>query len=206
VQTLIAAAIDGELRPRRRRALDRHLGGCTVCQREMASTTALVSALAGLPMEAAVPARLEQATLRQVRLLGEETQPGWWRRLSLPALAFATASVLAIVITRGREVSLGPPAEHSAPATGAARSAAEQVARAPERPAQTVARATSPRGQIADALPTEPPLALAAAPDLFMNLQILRHLEKLEHFEAIQTTTLDDAPAAPGGDEGRSSG
>jgi hypothetical protein len=40
-------------------------------------------------------------------------------------------------------------------------------------------------------LPDDPPAELAARPDLFVNLPMLRNLDKLQHFDAIQTTTLD---------------
>jgi hypothetical protein len=46
--------------------------------------------------------------------------------------------------------------------------------------------------------PSEPPAELAAAPDLFVDLPILRNMEKLEHFEAISTTTLDDGDQSNG--------
>src|SRR5262245_54730874 len=204
---LLAAAIDGEVRPRRRRALDRHLAACAACRREMATTATILDALGGLAMAAPVPARLEQDTLRRVRLAAEEPEASrrWWARLPVPALAFATAALLAVVIVRGRDVPLAPPATPAAKAVpGARRPAAEPMARTAARPVQAVARA-QPQPIVSEP-PAELPPALAAAPDLFMNLPILRHLEKLEHFDAIQTTTLDDAPAAPGGDGERSSG
>jgi len=80
---------------------------------------------------------------------------------------------------------------------------------APKRPAHIARTMPGPPtmlGPLMSEPPAEPPPALAAAPELFVNLPILRHLEKLEHFEAIQTTTLDDEPATPGGDESRSNG
>ena len=40
-------------------------------------------------------------------------------------------------------------------------------------------------------MPSQPPPELAARPDLFVNLPVLRNMEKLQHYEAIQTTTLD---------------
>ena len=40
-------------------------------------------------------------------------------------------------------------------------------------------------------MPSEPPPDLAARPDLFVDLPMLRNLDRLEHFEAIQTTTLE---------------
>ena len=53
--------------------------------------------------------------------------------------------------------------------------------------------------RVAKNIPAEPPPELAAAPELFMELPILRNLEKLEHFEAIRTTTLDDGGAQSNG-------
>jgi hypothetical protein len=43
-------------------------------------------------------------------------------------------------------------------------------------------------------VPSQPPPELAARPDLFVDLPMLRNLERLEHFEAIQTTTLGEEP------------
>jgi hypothetical protein len=65
-----------------------------------------------------------------------------------------------------------------------------QVARVPDpepapAPQQEVAVAAA---EIAP--PTEPPPDLAAAPELFMNLPIIRNMEKLEHFEAITMVEL----------------
>ncbi len=39
-----------------------------------------------------------------------------------------------------------------------------------------------------------------------MDMSIIRNLDKLTHFEAIQTTTLDDEPATPDGLEPPSNG
>ena len=56
------------------------------------------------------------------------------------------------------------------------------------------------------ALPAEPPAKLAEAPELFVDMPIIRNLDKMTHFEAIQTTTLDDEPATPDGQEPPSNG
>jgi hypothetical protein len=40
-------------------------------------------------------------------------------------------------------------------------------------------------------VPSDPPPELTARPDLFVDLPILRNLERLEHFESIQTTTVE---------------
>jgi len=187
-QKSLIAALDGELAPRRRQALDRHLTGCAACRGELATTERVLAMLDARPAEAPVSVALEQATLRRIRLAADtDTDIPWWRRLPLPALVVATAVlVLAVGIVR----RTGPVAPPRAPT-------ADRVARAsipkpaPRREPQAVARRLPP--------PSEPPAELAAAPDMFMNLPILRNLEKLEHFEAIQTTTLADDPSTPNG-------
>jgi anti-sigma factor RsiW len=205
-QQLMTAAVDGELAPRRRRALDRHLDGCAACRRELADTERMLAALEALPREAAVSAAVEQTTLRRVRVLAAEEAEraaarSWWRWWQVPAFAAASAAVVALalgILWRGAD---SPDLGVVMPTP---RGDAQVVARAPvPQIAQPVLppEKRKPRG----ALPPDPPPALAAAPDLFMDLPILRNMEKLEHFEAIQTTTLGDQPGAPGPDE-RSSG
>ncbi len=198
----MTAAVDGELSPRRRRALDGHLAACAACRRELAVTERMLTALEGLPMEAAVSPRLEQATLRRVRLAAadeaERAPASRWRRwLPLPAFALATAAVLVLaigIVRRTGEVP-GAPAVRPAP-----KGDARGVAQAPPsllRPPRRIAKGPPP---------AEPPAKLAEAPDLFVDMSIIRNLEKLTHFEAIQTTTLDDEPATPDGQEPPSNG
>jgi anti-sigma factor RsiW len=187
-QKSLIAALDGELTPRRRQALDRHLAGCAACRGELATTERMLAALDARPAEAPVSVALEQATLRRIRLAADaDTDIPWWRRLPLPALVIATAVlVLAVGIVR-RTGPVPPP-----PAPTADRVARASIPKAtPRREPQAVARRSAP--------PSEPPAELAAAPDMFMNLPILSNLDKLEHFEAIQTTTLDDDPGTPNG-------
>lgn len=198
-QGFMAAAADGELAPRRRHALDRHVASCPPCRAELTSTERLLAAFESLPSETAVSERLEQATLRRVRIAAaEEAERAearrWTRWLPLPAFAIATAAVLvmAVGIFTRSEVPVPPLGE-------VARKPAEDRVAArtdvPAAPAQT-ARAETPRR--IEPVPAEPPPDLAEAPEKFVNLPILRNLEKLEHFDAIQTTTLDDEPATPG--------
>jgi anti-sigma factor RsiW len=205
-QQMMTAAVDGELSVRRRRALDAHLAGCEACRRELAATERMLSVLETLPMEAAVGAGLEQATLRRVRLAAAEEQEGpvrrWWQAwLPLPAVALATAAVAVVALGILRFSS-------DVPGQGGvtqSRGSGKTVARAPV-PATTptrTARADAPKAVVP---PDELPPELAAAPDKFMNLPILRNLEKLDHFEAIQTTTLDDEPVTPGGEAQPSNG
>jgi anti-sigma factor RsiW len=199
-QQWMAAAVDGELSPRRRRALDGHLASCAACHGELAATERMLTALEALPMEAPVSASLEQATLRRVRLAAadeaERVPASRWRAwLPLPVFALATAAVLALavgIVQRTGEVSLpAAPASRRAPKPTAEAAAA--------RPKFAPPVATAPP-------PSEPPARLAEAPDLFMDLPILRNMDKLRHFEAIRTTTLDDEPATPDGQEPPSNG
>jgi len=188
----MVAAVDGELAPRRRRVLEGHLASCSECRREMASTGAVLERVTGLAMECTVPSHLEQATLRRVRLMAaaEEERTaarGWWVGFRVPALAFATAAVaiVAVGLLRGADDRRLAPS----PALSSHRLASQGSTTG--KPL-VVARGEQPAPKAAEDLPTEPPPELAAAPDLFIELPILRNMEKLEHFEAIRTTTLDD--------------
>jgi len=198
-QRLMAAAVDDELASAERRALDEHLAGCVGCAGEMGATATVLAAFASLPGTEDVPVRLEQETLRRVRLLADEPPArAWWRTWlvsPLPAVALAAALVLAASVGLLRRAG-----EPSLP-VAAAPSARTQVAKAKAPvPARTVvARASHPASR---GIPAEPPAALAAAPDLFVDLPMLRHMEKLEHFDAIRTTTVDDGPAGTGEQQG----
>jgi anti-sigma factor RsiW len=204
-QQMMTAAVDGEIEPRRRRALDAHVTACESCRRELAATERMLSVLKALPMEAVVTEGLEQATLRRVRLAAAEEEERaaakWWRAwLPVPAVALATAvvAVLAFGVLRYSTGVSGPSAVSRSP-----RSHEDRGARAPTGTSTPSLTARAPK---AVEPPNEPPPELTAAPDKFMNLHILRNLEKLEHFEAIQTTTLDDEPATPGGEGQPSNG
>ena len=197
----MTAAVDGELSPRRRRALDGHLAVCAGCRGELGVTERMLAALEALPMEAPVSASLEQATLRRVRLAEADeaeraSAPRWSLRLPLAAFALATAGVVVLAIGIVRRTGEVP----GAPAVGTTPRAAKQVAQA--RPTPTPAPHQMAKGPP----PAEPPAKLAEAPDLFMELPILRNMDKLRHFEAIQTTTLDDEPGTPDGEAPPSNG
>jgi len=200
-QEWMAAALDGELSPRRRRALDRHLTTCDVCRADFADTDRVLRSVAALPMEATVPTALEQATMRRVRVAAAEeierpTRWGWW---PLPVAVAAMASVALIAVGLvGRSGNVD-----TMPTATAPRVAGPVATAVPPAPPKRVARA---EGRTPAPVPNEPPPQLANAPDLFMELPILRNMEKLEHFEAIRTTTLDDEPATPGGEEPPSNG
>jgi len=177
-----------ELPAGRVRRLSRHVERCEGCRRERTAYTALDRLLGALPLEASPSARLEQDTLRRVRLeaAGDDAPEGgpWaWLKVGAPALAGAAVLLLAV-----RAVS--PPAAPSAPtsrATPRATSGTSHVTPPAPAGAQTASRRRS-----AGNVPSEPPAELAARPDLFVNLPVLRNMEKLQHFEAIQTTTLDE--------------
>jgi anti-sigma factor RsiW len=175
-------ALDGELRPRGRRALDRHLVACPGCRAEMATTQRLFEALDLLDDEAEVPAPLAHDTLRTVRLDVAEAPVArgrsWgWGAVLTPALGAAAAVALMLSgIARqdeSQQLALTAPARPVATAKVPAQSRIAGRARRTAPPLDA------------------PPPALAAAPELFIQLPVLRNLEKLEHYDAIRTTTLD---------------
>lgn len=213
VQRHLTAAVDGRLDARSRAAVDEHVAGCAACREELRLTRALFTALDDGSTEAPVSPRLEQATLRAVRIAAadEAERPArWWAALR-PAPALAVLAVVVVAVTATLQQRADAPAR-SAPKP--ARLAAQE--KAPKR-VESVARAKVPAEAPAAAapvvarrrptpVPAEPPKELAERPDLFIDLPILRHLDKLEHFEQIETTGLPDAPAAPTDGEGPTNG
>lgn len=213
-QRWMTAAVDAELVGWRRRALDRHLARCEDCRTDLRRSERLDELLGLLPSEASVSAKLEQDTLRRVRIAAadEAERPaaaGWrsWIGMTVPALA-ATA-VLAVAVG----VSRTPPATTAVPAPVAAPPA--PIAAAPAPPARVAKAAPKVTPKVVDEapapepavvaeatrpldpsqrpeLPKDPPPELAAAPDLFMDLNILRNMEKLQNYDAIETTTVHD--------------
>ncbi|HEY1417172.1 MAG TPA: zf-HC2 domain-containing protein, partial [Myxococcaceae bacterium] len=61
-------ALAGELSGRRPQRLAKHVEGCAGCRREWEAYAALDRVLGSLPLEASLPPRLEQVTLRSARL------------------------------------------------------------------------------------------------------------------------------------------
>jgi anti-sigma factor RsiW len=185
-RTWIVAARDGELDARRRRALDRHLGRCERCRSEQVSIEGVLAALDGLSLTAEVPARLEADVLRQVRGLAadaevERSAAGTWVRRIAPALGATAVVALALVGVRSPEAP--PPASDPLP-----RVVAPAVARS-ENP--VVARRSRAK------VPVDPPAELASRPDLFVDLPMLREMDKLQHFDAI--AAMDEGDGAPPG-------
>ena len=186
-QKLIVAAVDGELTPERRRELDDHVAGCAECRTELRATETLFGALGSLPQEAEVPGLVEAATLRRMRIAAaEEREHGSrrWGWLSAPVLAATAVTVLALVVGTRERPGPGP-----APAPAVDAPHAQQTARVPD-PAPAPKREAAAVAVADSAPPSEPPPDLAAAPELFMNLPIIRNMEKLEHFEAISMVEL----------------
>jgi anti-sigma factor RsiW len=188
-QKLIIAAVDGEITPQCRRDLDEHVAGCTECRDALHATEALLGALDRLPQEAEVPPLVEAATIRRMRIAAAEERERKERRwgwFSAPVLAATGVVVVALAI------NLRPGGESRSLRSATPAAPAARVARAPE-PAPTAAAAErEPRAVASGDVtpPSEPPPDLAAAPDLFMNLPIIRNMEKLEHFEAITMVEL----------------
>jgi hypothetical protein len=191
---------------RTRVAAERHVAACAACREELRLTRALFTALDEGCAETPVPAGVEQATLRAVRIAAAEEAErgarGWMRWLPVPALAVAAVAAVALTATlrSGGDVAVVRP---EAPARLAARPAAPVAAET--APAREAPRAIA-RHRPVEPKPVEPPQELAERPDLFIDLPILRHMEKLEHYQQIETTSGPDAPAHPGGGEGQTSG
>jgi Putative zinc-finger len=189
----ITRDLAGELPPRRVERLGRHVERCEGCRREQVAYAALDRALGLLPVAAEMPPRLEQDTLRRVRLAADDADPrpargvGRWVLIGAPAVAAAAA--LGLVLHDGLPPDAARPAAVKPAGVAAAKKPAPptQVAQnESQRPA-----APQPAARKRRTLPDDPPAELAARPDLFVNLPMLRNLDKLQHFDAIQTTTLD---------------
>ena len=179
-QESLAARIDGELSPWRTRRLDRHLARCATCSAEVESTTNLFAALDDMVRVAPVPDHLERDTLRAVQALATESSSRRgvrrWFEVAVPMLSAAAVLMLTIRLTTSDGGSA--PRVHSALGAAAGRP-----------PRRGGSRHTPPP---VDA----PPAALAAAPELFIELPILRRLEKLQHFDAIRASRPPAGPAS----------
>jgi len=189
----ITRDLAGELSLRRVEQLGRHVERCEGCRREQVAYAALDRALGLLPVAAEMPPRLEQDTLRRVRLAADDADPrppravGRWLLIGAPALAATAALALALYGGVPPETAQPPAAKPVGVAAAKQGAAPAQVAqKAAPRPA-----AQQPASRKRRDVPGDPPAELAARPDLFVNLPMLRNLDKLQHFEAIKTTTLD---------------
>jgi hypothetical protein len=182
----MVTARDGELGTWRQRTLERHLARCPDCRAERAETDRLLAALDRLPGEAPVSARIEHEVLRRVRALADHDEGGRVGRgvplvrTVTPVLALAAVVALAVVGVR--------PGEE--PTAGSGREPTRVAARPPTTP-EPPRRAKAP-------VPHDPPAALASHPELFVDLPVLRNLDKLEHFEAIAGMG-EDAPTPSSG-------
>lgn len=186
--TALIAARDGELGARRRRALDRHLVRCGACRAEQVAVDGVLAMLDRLPMDADVPARLEHDVMRRVRALATEsdvrgtTVSGWLRALT-PPLAAGAVIVGTVLGVRGT-IDRTPTVRPAAPIA---------VAAGTERPAaESRSESTSAARRAKTRIPDYPPAELASRPDLFVDLPMLRDMDKLQHFDTI--ATMEDDP------------
>ena len=197
-QTWIVAARDGELDERERRALERHLAECGACRAEQVSLEGVLAALDALAPAREVPARLEADVFRQVRgLAAEGAGGGWelpqWLRRGVPAIA-ATAVVASAVVGM-RPSQVGMPGART-PVTVAARPRATVPAAAPAEIAKAEETPAAAR-RVKSRAPIDPPAELASRPDLFVDLPMLRELDKMQHFDSIATMEDSDGGEAP---------
>jgi len=188
----ITRDLAGELSPRRVEQLGRHVERCEGCRREQVAYAALDLALGLLPVAAEMPPRLEQDTLRRVRLAADDADPrparavARWLFIGAPALVATAALGLALYAGVPPETAQPPAAKPVGVAAAKKAAAPAQVAQnAAPRPVE------QPASRKRRDVPGDPPAELAARPDLFVNLPMLRNLDKLQHYEAIQTTTDD---------------
>ena len=195
----ITLALAVEAPPWALRALERHLEGCEGCRCERAAYAALDRALGLLPVEAAVPGALQREVARRIRQEPAVESAGlggmrWW--VGVPALAGAGVLALAIgsTVLRTEAPRLEQGAAPPLLAVFVPRERPASPAAAPARPHRAAAKRRRPE------VPPDPPPELTARPDLFVDLPILRNLERMQHYEAIQTTTLQ------GREEERSNG
>ena len=186
-------ALAGELAGRQSQRLTKHMDGCAGCRREWEAYTALDRLLGSLPLETALPPRLEQVTLRSARLAEAEATKSRrrWLGVAVPALA---ATAVLVVAARLSLQNTEPAPAPAAPARAVTAPPARGPARAAERapaPAPSPAPASPQHRRVARSVPSQPPPELAARPDLFINLPLLRNLDKVQHYEAIQTIAVD---------------
>jgi hypothetical protein len=191
-------ALAGELSGRRSQRLTKHVDGCAGCRREWEAYTALDRVLGSLPLEAALPPRLEEVTLRNARLAEDEATKSRsrWLGVAIPALA---ATAVVVVAARLSLQDTEPAPAPAAPARAVTAPPARVPARVAERapaPAPSPAPASPQHRRVARSVPSEPPPELAARPDLFINLPLLRNLDKVQHYEAIQTIAVDGAQSS----------
>jgi hypothetical protein len=184
----ITRHLAGELTPGRIGRLERHVERCEGCRREQVAYAALERALGLLPLAATVSPRLEQDTLRRIRVAAAAPPAPrrGWLRIAVPALAGVAAIAVALRLTPSPSRPAAMEAERLANLVAPKRTEVPAIKRdAPPAP-------SAPRRRREPTVPSEPPAELAARPDLFVNLPLLRNMEKLTHYDAIQTTTLDD--------------
>ena len=189
-------ALADELSDRRSRRLTKHIEGCAGCRREWEAYTALDRVLGNLPLEAALPPRLEQVTLRNARLSEAEatTSRPRWLGVAVPALA-ATAVLVVAARLSFQDTEPLPASVQAAPSRTLTAPPARATKRTPA-PAPSAVPASPQDRRVARRVPSEPPPELAARPDLFVNLPLLRNLDKVQHYETIQTLAVDGAQSS----------
>jgi anti-sigma factor RsiW len=194
--------MDGEITAAERQALDAHMSGCETCRAEGGETARLHRALGALREAPAVPAGLEQATLRRVRaVLAAETEDagtgprrsGWWMATPL------AAALAGIVVWQALPIGGAPPphegaAVQPAPVPGRVAAAGARARTAPPAPRTPAAAAAGVQDDDAP-----PPPQVAVALDHFLEMPILENMEKLQNFDSIRTVDVGEGGRTAGG-------
>jgi anti-sigma factor RsiW len=184
----LVAYLDDELTESERRPIANHVATCLVCRREIEQLAAVGRLVRDLPrvepgsdFAAAFWERLDaepRDRLPQVRSLRS-------MRWALPGLA--VAALLALGLSSLLRVATQP----TAPATGGAARVVTAPAPATQpkvanAPATNEMEAAPQLANVDDLKPEDLPPALLEHPELFLRLPVVRRLDKLEHFEAVQ--------------------
>ncbi len=219
VRGLLVPYLDGQLNPRRHRAVERHVDGCGDC----AEDARLIRRLYGLldaPALPRVPPQLEARLMERIRTSEAEAPPerAWW--WAVPVTLAAGIAGLAAGVALERVLLSQPPVVRRGPEqvlvspqasvdTGAAIAAVaadpETLASLPASPVGTPdtdpfpEHSAQPRETLAagptDALPGH----LRDALNLFVDYPIIRNLEKFEHYETIEAARSRAVEGTRGG-------
>jgi hypothetical protein len=204
----LVAYIDGEHSGPERARIESHVGTCLVCRREMeriSKVNRLIGALPQIEPSADFEQRMWQRLQAEPAALPSprRMRPALW---GAPALAAAAALALAfyssLTPVPGERASDGRAVEVAAEPR-AARPAAE-VARAPEPAREEQVASTRREGASPDATereriaaaaalaPEDLPPELVENPELFLRYPVVRRLDSLSHFEAVQQRIRPD--------------
>lgn len=198
----LTALVDGELGAARAARLERHLAACGSCGALRAQLEGSVSRQTHLLRAITTPGTVEsEALLRGLRQrVVEDPEPRRWllQPVTLAACGLA-ALVIAVVVTGPAGYRDGTPNEGDAIAADTSRQARGQAVQNTPIVAQLQGKVAPPKLRAragAEPLVPAPPEAVESQPELFVEYDLFRRLEALEHFETVRSLHPID-PAVP---------